>query len=316
MSNVQEILLDNCNRTTEKKRIHDFYSGYLSMAIIMSILSPVTVILNAVTIYVFWRGKRLRSITDILLCFLTITDVIGGLLAMPFFAAESVLHAVDTESPCSIFLIRDFLVFFSVGITLVTDILIVLDRYFSIFYPYRYDVRKNQISFATSLVVTSWCVCFVICLISIITRGYSPAVYFAIVANACFVFLSVSIHLKVFAQARRTQRKIEIDSCHFKRNSRKAESWYRTKGARVTAVILFGIFFCYVPQIITGKLLKTLHYSKTSLIAFYWSTALILFNSIVNPLVYIWQMKWFRNALWKITADKELSVANSAAANE
>ena len=309
-----KILSDNCNRAVEQHKIDDYYTGYLSMSMIMLILSPVTVILNAVTIYVFLKGKRMKSITDILLCFLAITDIIGGFLAMPSFAVESMLRSMEIRSPCSIFLMRKVVGFFPGSITVFTSVLIVLDRYFSIFQPFRYDARKNQIGLAISLTISSWFICFVICLISIITWNYHPVVYFVNVADACFLVLSLWIHFKIFSRARRTQREIAIESGQFERNDTKIKSWSRIKGVRLTVIMFLGIILCYAPHIVTRNLMRKLHYSRSSLIAYFWTTGLVLINSVVAPMIYIWQMKWFRNALWKIMSEGKLSIAQSTIA--
>ena len=312
MSELQEILIDYCNHAVQRFKINDFHSSYLTMAIVMICLAPVTVILNTVTVYVFWKGKRMKTITDILLCLLTITDIVGGFVAMPSFAAESILRAINIETPCSVFLIRTLIGMSSVDITLVTSILIVLDRYCSIFKPYYYDIRKHQTRAAILVVVLLWCICIAVCLLSIITSKYLLAIAFIAVANTSYVVLGIWVHLKILIQAKRTQREIATKSIRCKTNNRKIKSWHRIKGARMTAVIFCGIFFCYAPMIITGSLMERFDNSRSSRIAFYWTTALVLLNSIVNPLLYIWQMKWFRNALRNVTStNRKVSVTES-----
>ena len=246
----------------------------------------------------------MKTVADILLCFLTTTDIMGGLVAMPYFAAESILRAMNLGNPCSIFLTRTLIGMFFMDITIITSILVVLDRYFAIFYPYSYNTRKNHTGFATFLVISLWCVCAIICLLSIITSRYILAIAFIASADICFVFLSIWVHSKIFLKARRTQQEIANISNRFERSNSKIDSWHRIKGTRITALIFCGIFLCYAPQIITGSLMEYSNNSRFSKIAFYWTTALMLLNSIVNPLVYIWQVKWFRNALRRITSDR------------
>ena len=302
MSNIKEIILDNCNRAAEIFEMDDFFSSYVIMAVIMFSFSPVTIILNTVTIYLCWKEKRMKSISDILLCFLMTTDIIAGFVAMPSLAAENVLLAMKLESPCSVFLVGRMIRFFIVDITLVTSILIVLDRYCSIFQPYYHEVQKNKTGFIALIVLLSWCACAIICLLSVITPEYLPSVVFIATADICLVVLSISVHLKIFIHTRKIQRDIAIERGKFEGDKSKMKSCYRIQGARVTAVMVGGVILCYAPQLITASLKRSLLNSRSYLIAFYWTTALIQFNSIVNPLVYIWQMKWFRKAMWKRTS--------------
>ena len=191
-----------------------------------------------------------------------------------------------------------------------------LDRYFCIFRPFRYDVRKHQIGLAISVVISSWCVCLIICLLSIITWNYRPADVLTYLADTSFVALSLWVHLKIFLRARRTQRETATETGHFEGNNTKSRNRSKINSARITAIMFFGIILCYAPQLITGIFLKSLHYSRSSLIAYFWTDGLILFNSVVNPLLYIWQMKWSRNALWKVTSEGKVSVVNITTASE
>ena len=286
------------------------------MAITMFILSPATVILNAVTIHVFWKEKRMQTIADILLCLLTITDIIAGLVAMPSFAAESILRALNTECSCSIFLTRKLLGFFSEDITLVTSIFIALDRYCSIFQHYRYEAIKYRTGLLIFVVLLAWCVCSAVFLLSIITFRFLLAIVFIASAEISFVLLSIWVHLKILICARKIQQKIAINRRQFDRDKSDMKSWHQIKGARITVVIFAAIFLCYAPQIITGIFMQKFNYSRSSLIAFYWTTCLVLVNSFVNPFVYIWQMKWFRKALWKITLKQEVLVTDDASVKE
>ena len=316
MPELQEILSENCNLVTGQNRIKVFHSSYLTTAIIMFILSPATIILNLVTIYVFFKENRMKTVTDILLCFLTVTDIIAGLVAIPSFAAESMLRAEVIGSTCSMFLIARLAGYFSVAITLVTSVLIVLDRYFFIFQPYHYDIRKYQTGFATLVVILSWCLSIVVCLLSIITPKHILAIAFISVTDLSYVILSTCVHLKVLIRAKKIQREIAIEKSHFEKNDSKICSWYRIKGGRMTAVIFGGILICYAPQLIVAILVREFNYSRPFLIAFHWTTGLLLLNPIINPMVYIWQMKWFRQAFWKFVSKSNVFVTNNTSKSE
>ena len=123
MTNLQEILLSNCHRAATQNQINEYYTGYLTMGIITISSTPITVILNTVTIYIFLREKRTKTIADILFCFLTTTDIIRGLVAMPLFSLENILRAMKIKKPCLIFLVRKDVGFLSGDITLVTSLI-------------------------------------------------------------------------------------------------------------------------------------------------------------------------------------------------
>ena len=59
---VFSTILDNCNNAVKTFKIDDYHSGYVAMAVIMICFTPITVILNSVTIYVFWRENKMKTI--------------------------------------------------------------------------------------------------------------------------------------------------------------------------------------------------------------------------------------------------------------
>ena len=145
---------------------------------------------------------------------------------MPFFAVECILRANNIENSCSIFLTREIVGYFSLDITRVTSILIVLGRYCSIFRPYSYDVRKHRTGFATSVVVSSWFVTMLFCSLSIITSKYTLLIGYTGVVELSFVFLSIWVHLKILIHARKTQRQIVIERSRVDTNRSKNDSSY------------------------------------------------------------------------------------------
>ena len=181
------MLQENCDGAVWKYKLDDFHTSYFIMSAMMFTFAPVTVILNGITIYAFWKEKQMKTVPDILLCFLTTTDIIGGLVAMPSFAVESILRGMNIRNPCILFLIRAQIGMFSVEITLITSILIALDRYNAIFYSYSYEIRKHRTGVAIALLVSLWYVCAVICLSSTITSGNVLAISFTGIAITSFV---------------------------------------------------------------------------------------------------------------------------------
>ena len=85
---------------------------------------------------------------------------------------------------------------------------------------------------------------------------------------------------------------------------------------KMTAVILAQIFFCCKLQMIAVNLIISLNYTRSLSIASHCTTAPFLLNSLVKPLVYVWQMKWFGNALRKIRSKRQVSVTEIIAETE
>ena len=107
----------------------EFFSGYITSAIINIILALLAGSLNSVTIAVFYAENKLKLITDIFMCFLAATDILVGLISMTSFATQSLVRAYEKQVPCEFLLVGRLTRILSMILTLMTTTLLSLDRY-------------------------------------------------------------------------------------------------------------------------------------------------------------------------------------------
>ena len=81
--------------TTRDSQLVDYTSTFTS-SIILAVLSPVAVVLNALVLGAIWKRTFQRTSFHVLLSGLAITDLCTGLIAQPFTAANVWLYSVNS----------------------------------------------------------------------------------------------------------------------------------------------------------------------------------------------------------------------------
>ena len=119
----------------------------------------------------------------------------------------------------------------------------------------------------------------------------------------CLPF-SIWVHLRTFFAARRISRQIHIQVSQLQGEQDRRQRKEGIKAARLTAIIIGVVFVCYLPSLIAAIILHAFGYSASNTIASIWVFTLAMANSVFNPLVYVWQMKWFRKVFKKIVLEK------------
>ena len=270
------------------------YEELVLATVLISLFSVVAVTLNLLTILIFYREKKLKCISDILLCALATTDLYARLLSMSFLMATSILLAQDQIS-CSVFVAATLIRMTGFTLTLSTTLLITTDRYAALFHPYSYHIRHDDTRFLAKILIAAWSVCIAISLFSLTPK--LKLVRLAIVFAIAFAIpFSLSVHLRALLLARRMNRQIQDLQV---RDETRERVHRELKTARSTAIVISSTLICYLPKPLMPAI-KALDGSSPVLEAIMpWSTICLMLNSVLNPLIYAWQFQWFRNGLSK-----------------
>lgn len=108
------------------------------VSVITSILAVSATLSNVLALYVFYKIARLRTLSNVLLMSLCITDVLTGIIVQPFFVIRR-LHELNPQNDiCTIRLIYVFFASLCAGASILTVGLVTIDRFVAITMPYRY----------------------------------------------------------------------------------------------------------------------------------------------------------------------------------
>ena len=274
---------------------------YITTATWLFLLTPITIYLNALSVYTFYKKNKLKNAYNILLCSQAVVNIISALFNMPLYSTGNILR-IFLFNKCGIYFVVSTTTMVCASLTFVIAFLITLDRYLIIFYPFRYQERSIDLNFLSKILLATVTATVAISLISIIMPGLLLGKVLTIISITLFVPFSIYTHVRAYLVARRACREIRNQEINVRNQetegtNRKTVVRKVTKGARKTAIILTATMICYLPQIIILIIRSVLPKSTFINGAWVFSLTLSISYSFFSPFVYSSQIGWFRKSM-------------------
>ena len=282
------------------------------------VLAVFIVMLNSFVLFLTKRIRSLRTVTNLILGSLAFSDLLSGVLGIPFYLACS---AIQKTLVCGI--TQMLTKFFSISIVLHL-LLVSVDRHVAVIHAIRYSslITKQRI---LSLLVSVWLTAIFVALIQLSWIGLDMNVNEGIEEETariiiiydlfCIVlfFLAPLItmifcYITIFLVLRKQLRVIDQNNTpSFRRNVRRSSS--RERRAAVIFVIMISIYiFCWLPYF----LLSLQHLIFNDFFTLPISVEYTLFyypkflNCLLNPLLYVFCKPDFRQAFRVIRRKPDL----------
>ena len=282
------------------------------------VLAVFIVMLNSFVLFLIKRILSLRTVTNLILGSLAFSDLLSGVLGIPFYLACS---AIQKTLVCGI--TQMLTKFFSISIVLHL-LLVSVDRHVAVIHAIRYSslITKQRI---LSLLVSVWLTAIFVALIQLSWIGLDMNVNEGIEEETariiiiydlfCIVlfFLAPLItmifcYITIFLVLRKQLRVIDQNNTpSFRRNVRRSSS--RERRAAVIFVIMISIYiFCWLPYF----LLSLQHLIFNDFFTLPISVEYTLFyypkflNCLLNPLLYVFCKPDFRQAFRVIRRKPDL----------
>ena len=247
------------------------------------------------------KTASLHTPSNALLGAMCVTDLLVGLLCQPMHIAV----LLSKPGPCCPPLIKafNFIYYWSCWNSFVCSLLITMDRYAAICYPYKY----RQLASCRKYIYLTLCIFIFFAVHSAIRLLFykkseisfiSVAIGLELVIIVTVVVIYVKIYKVAFLQRRRKVVSIgAIDGRQRPQISAKEESRTNT-----VAIILCVFVICYIPYTVFGvsKILFYLRKMDYSVNFGIWANYLVLFNSCLNPMIYCARSQDIRRAAIRI----------------
>ena len=259
-----------------------------------------TIIGNSIFFVTIWKTRAIHTPSNMLLGFLSITDLLVGVLCQPLF----VITILQSPVPCctDVMVAYNFIFGVTSWNSFLFIALISADRYFAVFYPYRYRAFATckkftyitAIVFAVSLSYTTIDILFY-------ERSTIAFLIFLIVFQSMVVIVTIFIYIFVYRAVLRQRRMFDRVPRLRRRKMRKRNKTDE-RNSKTIALILIAFIISSLPYI-SYHIQMLLYYTKgiKFLSSFgTWVNFLFLLNSAINPLVYFIKRSDIREAAKRI----------------
>lgn len=298
-----------------------FRSVSFVLCVFNSVLCPITVAGNILVFMAVLRKVQLRTVANTSILCLAFTDLMVGVFVQPSYVVyqASKLNASPNSFPCDKLLIYSFSGVICICMSFLTLILISLERYMAVFYPYIYEAKVNSRR-VICVTVTVWTVSIGILLsvrflFGINSNEETGVISLVIIAN----FLVTScVYFKIFRLVKRCNAQVNVEmSQHTSSTSERTEndpptqvnsSPREAKASKTAAFVAGTLFLCFTPTLCAtivdqaGLAPRDLLYHVIYPIA---ETAVLL-NSCVNPGIYVWRNRGIRRSLRELLSTCKL----------
>ena len=263
------------------------------MVAIVSIASPAAVILIILVIAAVRSRKELQKNPNILLSSMAVADILVGAINMPLSATVDfvISRQVFDDRICLVDLLNVYFMHALTACTLYHLILIAWERNQAIRNCYEHKVKMTR-SRLKKLAMTAWFLAALAPIPSIALKA--PGIYYDII---CYIveFLMLILIAYFYIMVYRETRKGKLVTKVTVLVKTKLEN----RVAMTCALTSTAVILSFVPTV-TVKLLGDLYPGFRKSSVFRSAETLLQMNSIVNPLIYCYRNRRFRNIILEI----------------
>lgn len=290
------------------KSFNNSYEDFAPYFAVMNFLTSLSaIVLNAFVIVAIWKTPSLHTPSRLLLCSLALTDFCIGAFVQPFIVMFSVAAIVHWPNVLCICLGTSFRIGYCLGgISLATLTAISVDRYLAIQTKtaYRTLVTKKKISI---FLLSCWTTvtCAIILLFEILYQ------FLVIVSTAmvvlCLVIITILTVKSFRALKRQTVQVSSTNSKHLPSSQKVCDfNVFKYRRSLITMMmILAAILTSYLPFTVFSVMeLFMASFGVMDVLKIYLSYFLVVLNSTLNPILYLWRMTELRQASKQLLCKK------------
>ena len=260
---------------------------------------------NALVIMAYYRDHRLRTIQNRVFFLLAVTDICVTAFVQPIFAVATLSGLLGKHS-CILWALDTVLSFPSMELSLVTVVILSLQSYITLAYPYHWQsvITRSRLNM---VILFSW---FLILLktLAMFQLYYEFVVYgfffivcitlLTVVTTWCWTYRLVARHRK------------QIQAAHTPSCSQNVAQTKILRSTITAFAIISGLLACYFLHLCLFLFRNFLNASRlghdTYGIFLSATVTLMYLNSLLNPCLVFWRSTCFRQAVENIFSRNEM----------
>ena len=253
---------------------------------------------NSLVIIAYYRNRRLRTIQNTAFLLLAVTDIGVTAVVEPVYVAAN-LSALLADPSCSLWNANTLLSKLFLQLSLVTIVILSLQSYITLAYPYRWQIIITRLRF-NSTVIASWLLVLFLTFSAFFHPTILTYVPPCVLSSAIVtVVLTWCWTAKLVARHRKAIRTDQTPSTG-EDNSRR-----KILRSTVTAfAVISSLLACYLLTLCFVFLRKFLSPWKigydTYVALWLVSVSLMYLNSLLNPCLLFWRSTPFRETAKRI----------------
>ena len=268
--------------------------GQLTFITVLNAFLSITALLgNVLALVAFRKDSSLHPPSKLLLCSLAVTDLCAGLFSEPLYVTLLVTVVNEHWSICryveSAFSVIAIMLTYASLLTLTA---ISVDRLLALLLGLRYrqvvTLKRTRL-----IIITIWVLSVSLATMRLFYNYSITATYGATVMSLCLVTSTLS-HTKIFLSLRRHQS--QVQDLVQQPNQTNQFNIARFRKAVSTALWLqFTLIVCYLPRVVSVYL--STEPSLLNVVATCYTITLLFLNSSLNPILYCWKIDEARQAM-------------------
>ena len=271
-------------------------TAWKAVAVVNIIIALYGTLVNGLVIMVYYFNPRLRTIQNTIFLLLAITDISVTAFTEPIYALLilNILNGQDVN--CFIIDANNILTILFIQLSLVTIVILSLQSYITLAYPYRWQslVTKSRVSFT---VVISWTVISISALCGIVHEVFREYIPAGVISLAIFIVAYTWCWTyKLVARHQREIHSLQTPSTN--QFTSRTKILRSTVTALVVILALVGCYLMILCFIIFENFLgpSTIGCDTYELV---WSVAVALMylNSSINPCLVFWRCNLFKQTV-------------------
>ena len=270
------------------------WSSTIGSTTVISITSPLAILLNASLIVAVLKKKKLQSICNILVASMAASDLLIGAVAQPLFLRELYRLQGDYEKMCTIIL-AGFLAMYLQSASIYQLTFIAWERYIAIAkgLNYKFIITKSRVK---ACIITSW----VLTALSVVPSAlYTLSIVgkeLWVIADAIVFTIPLSICLLAIVYFYAAM------SC-FQRKAKKttflsvqvARATLERKITKTSVLLTLCLLVFFSPTLVLLFVAYLTRFRDRD--AYLWCVIIIQLNSCASPILYFYRNRRFRNTV-------------------